>query len=77
MNIQIKYFGVLTDVTGCNAETLNVEGNKISDVLDTLFDKYLELRTRDFQIAQGETTVSKEAVINGLEIALLPPFSGG
>jgi molybdopterin synthase sulfur carrier subunit len=42
-----------------------------------LFNKYPELKTKDFQVAQNNEIVSKDTPILNHEIALLPPFSGG
>jgi len=32
---------------------------------------------KDFQVAQNNEIVTKETLVSGTEIALLPPFSGG
>jgi molybdopterin synthase sulfur carrier subunit len=49
----------------------------LAEVTNCNVDKYPRLRDLDFQIAQNNEIVSKEAVVTGNEIALLPPFSGG
>ncbi len=77
MILHIKYFGLLAEVTGCNEETLEFSKNSVSDVLSILFEKYPDLKEKDFQVAQNNEIVSKEMVISEGEIALLPPFSGG
>ena len=77
MQITIKYFGLLVEVTGCSEELINTSAETINDLLDELYSKYSELREKDFQVAQNNTIVDKSEPINQTEIALLPPFSGG
>lgn len=77
MNINIKYFGLIAEVTKCEEETLSFSGNLISELLNDLYAKYPELKNKDFQVAQNQELVSFETKITGNEIALLPPFAGG
>jgi len=77
MELHIKYFGLLAEVTTCEEETLNFSNSKVSELLDILFNKYPDLKTKDFQVAQNNEIVAKETLVSGTEIALLPPFSGG
>lgn len=77
MLIQIKYFGQIAEVTQHEEEVLEFSGGLISELLDTLYSKYKALKTKDFQIAQNQELVSNETMVNGSEIALLPPFAGG
>lgn len=77
MNISVNYFGSLTEVTGCSTETVEFYGNTIEEFLEELTKKYPSLETKDFQVAQNKVLVNKKEPLNGEEIALLPPFSGG
>lgn len=77
MNLNIKYFGLLAEITQCNEETLSFSKETISELLTELFQKYPELKTKDFQVAHQQEIVTKETKITNPEIALLPPFSGG
>ncbi|MFD2726332.1 MoaD/ThiS family protein [Hyunsoonleella rubra] len=77
MQITIKYFGQIAEVTQKEAEQLEVSKGKISELLNILNSKYDGLKHKDFQIAQNQELVTKETVLTGQEIALLPPFSGG
>lgn len=77
MQITIKYFGLLVEVTGCSEELINTSAETINDLLKELYSKYPELKEKDFQVAQNNTIVDKSEPINQTEIALLPPFSGG
>jgi len=77
MEVTIKYFGLLAEVTNQNEETLVISSTSISELLEALYVKYPALKEKDFQVAQNLEIVSKEASITATEIALLPPFSGG
>jgi len=77
MNLKIKYFGLLAEITKCNEETLEFSKTSVSDLLEMLFEKYPSLKEKDFQVAQNLEIVSKETILSKSEIALLPPFSGG
>lgn len=77
MNITIKYFGLLAEVTQCSEELLEFSGTYINELLETLYSKYPMLREKDFQIAQNNSISNDESKISSTEIALLPPFAGG
>ena len=77
MRLQIKYFGILAEVCRCDEEIIDFAGASISELLESLFKKYPELRDKDFKVAQQNEIVSNESIITDTEIALLPPFSGG
>ena len=77
MLLNIKYFGLLTEVTQCSEETLDFSKSSVLELLDILFEKHPELKLKDFQVAQNHEIISREALILENEIALLPPFSGG
>ncbi len=77
MQLNIKYFGMLAEITQCSEENLEFSRSSVTDLLDVLFEKYPNLETKDFQVAQNNAIVSKETLVSDAEIALLPPFSGG
>jgi len=77
MELSIKYFGIIAEITGIEEEKLNIEAPKIGGLIDAITKKYPGLKGREFQIAQNKKMVNKEEPVNGAEIALLPPFSGG
>ena len=77
MNITVKYFGQITEVTKQEEECLEFSGSNISDLLETLYSKYKLLKNKDFQVAQNQELVSIETKLTGHDIALLPPFAGG
>lgn len=77
MKLKIKYFGLIAEITNCSHETIDFVEGSISDLLEKLFLKYPELKSKDFQVAQNQEIISKISILKGNEIALLPPFSGG
>ncbi|MFH4965186.1 MoaD/ThiS family protein [Gaetbulibacter sp. M235] len=77
MKINIKYFGLLSEVTNCNEEIIDFSGNHISGLLEILYSKYPALKNKDFQVAQNHELVPFETKLTSNEIVLLPPFSGG
>ena len=77
MQLTIKYFGLIAEVTKCNEEPLEFSGTYINELLETVYLKYPKLKEKDFQVAQNNEIVSKDIIITQTEIAILPPFSGG
>ena len=77
MYINIKYFGQIAEVTQKEEENLEFSGIIVSELVETLYSKYSNLRTKNFQIAQNQELVSMETELTGNDIALLPPFAGG
>lgn len=77
MNITIKYFGQIAEVTQKESEQLDFSEGSIAEVLDVLYCKYGTLKNKEFKIAQNQELVSENEKLTGAEIALLPPFSGG
>ena len=77
MQLNIKYFGMLSEITQCSEEDLEFSKASVTELLDVLFEKYPDLESKDFQVAQNNAIVSKETLVTDAEIALLPPFSGG
>ena len=77
MHINIKYFGQIAEVTQTEEENLEFSGIIVSELVETLYLKYSNLRTKNFQIAQNQELVSMETELTGNDIALLPPFAGG
>ncbi|MCK5401681.1 MAG: MoaD/ThiS family protein [Flavobacteriaceae bacterium] len=77
MQLTIKYFGLLAEVTQCNEEQIEFSGILIDDLLETVYLKYPKLKGKDFQVAQNQVIITNEAEVSATEIALLPPFAGG
>lgn len=77
MNITVKYFGQIAEVTQLEEEVVAFSGNLISEFLEVLYSKYSLLKNKDFQVAQNQELVIDATEVSGAEIALLPPFAGG
>ena len=77
MNLTIKYYGMLAEAVQKQEEIFGFSQETIEDLLKALYAKYPSLEGMDFQVAQNNQIVTKETVITGPEIVLLPPFAGG
>lgn len=77
MQVEVKYFGILAEITGCNTEQLVSSSLEIAGLKETLINKYPDFKNTDFRIAQNQELVVDSALLTGQEIAVLPPFAGG
>lgn len=77
MTIQVHYFGMLAEITGTSSERVEIKNGKLSDLISMLVDKYPALKDKPFSLAQNAATAQTTDDLNGGDIALLPPFSGG
>jgi len=77
MTINVKYFGLIAEITACEKETILFTKSNVSEFLELLYKKYQNLENKDFQVAQNQELVTQDALITGNELALLPPFAGG
>lgn len=77
MNIPIKYFGLIAEITQREHETINFSESSLSELLTQLYIKYPGLKEKEFQVAQDQELISNETLLTGKELALLPPFAGG
>ena len=77
MNISIKYFGLIAEITQCKEETINFSKGELKELLDYLYSKYPGLKGKEFQVSQNQELISNKTNITGEELALLPPFAGG
>ena len=77
MKLNIKYFGLLAEVTGRDEEILDFDQSTVAQLLDILYERYPGLSDKDFQVAQNHEIASPGDTLSYGEIALLPPFSGG
>lgn len=77
MNLKVKYFGLIAEITKCSEETVIFSKHTVLELLDLIFDKYPALKDKDFKVAQNMELVHNNTKITTPEIALLPPFSGG
>ena len=77
MNLKIKYFGLLAEITHCQEESIEFSGSTILELRENLYQKYPDLKNKNFQVAQDQVLVENQSLVTEKEIALLPPFAGG
>jgi molybdopterin converting factor subunit 1 len=81
MQVQVLFFGMLKDVLGKSADTLEIiDGAKVRDLLEACAQQMPELKRSlaALAVAVNQEYASRETVLeSGDEIALLPPVSGG
>lgn len=73
----IRLFGQLTDVTGSNCITIDDVANT-DELLQKLIAKFPALSNCKYAIAVNKNIIqTKTSLEHDMEVALLPPFSGG
>jgi molybdopterin converting factor small subunit len=79
MQLIIKYFGLIQEVTNKDSEIIQVENHwRKSDILNQLVIQYPALENISFQLAVNQTIINDNVqLMEGSELALLPPFAGG
>lgn len=80
MKVKILLFGRLNSITGRKSIELTFEGCecKVEDIKKIVFHKFPELENETFRIVVNQEIGSdSQKVMDGDEIALLPPISGG
>ena len=80
MKLQVKYFGMMTDLTNTDQEVLELHTPiSIQSLKKTLEEKHNALKGILFQIAIDQEIFSQEdhQIEEDAEIALLPAFAGG
>lgn len=80
VEVNIKYFGMLTDSTGKTSEQISIKDNCTIGELDIqLKSKYNKLNGCKYQIAMNNQFITDTNIplSTGVQVSLLPPFSGG
>ncbi|MDC0230772.1 MoaD/ThiS family protein [Aureispira] len=79
MEITINYFGMLSEITNKNNETLKVPENCNTEDLNNLLKQtYPSISHISYTIALNKKIIQKTYPLSSNdEIALLPPFAGG
>lgn len=81
MRVNVLFFGLLKDITGCAAEQLELaEGADLGAVFDDYARRFPRLRDydRSIVVARNQRFASRaEKLADGDEVAFLPPVSGG
>lgn len=77
MNIEILFFGQLSELTGCSYIKMDNPGY-ISTLKELLFSQYPGLEKSKYFIALNNKMVLENSIIpDNSVIAFMPPFSGG
>ncbi len=81
MNIHLKLFAVVRDLTGTDEVVLTLpSGSRVSALLQSLFLQYPQLQNLEHHVriaVNWEYTPSDEVLHDNDEVALIPPVSGG
>lgn len=77
MEINIRYFGQLEELTAKKEEVINQEFKTLEELKNHLVRTYPELEKIHFKMAQDNRIEVESSEIKGSVIDLLPPFSGG
>jgi molybdopterin synthase sulfur carrier subunit len=79
MDVQIMYFGMLSEITGqSNESSVLAEGITVGDFKHQIEDKYPLLKGKKFKVAVNKQISDDSTLIRpNSELALLPPFAGG
>ena len=77
MNITVKYFGQIAEITKTKSEVVSFSNDTVSELMVFLYTMYPELKNKSFKVAQNQKLVFNNDKLTGAEIALLPPFAGG
>lgn len=77
MNIEVLFFGQLTDITKCSTMSIDNPGS-IYKLKSKLINRYPALEHMKFIIAlNNKITLEDELIEVNSKIAIMPPFSGG
>lgn len=77
MQIKVLFFGILTEITGKN-EMIVKDVKTSSGLIEKLQQEYPELADYHSMVSINQEVVrTDQALKDGDELALLPPFAGG
>lgn len=79
MKINLKYFGMVSEITETSEELLNIDNNfSTKDLCLLLNEKYSNLNVVDYRLAINESLINNTIQLTENDtVAILPPFSGG
>ena len=77
MEVKVLFFGVLTEVTGCDCRYFS-EVKSIDELRLKLEDDFPEIGHYKFRISLNNNIIENNQILNDSdEVALMPPFAGG
>jgi len=79
MEITVRYYGMLAEITGQSAENLAfAENMSVGKFREEILSRYPGMTGKKFKVAVNLQIADDDIFIeSGCEIALLPPFAGG
>ena len=77
MEMKLRYFGQLQEVTGKKEEVLTDSFESLGNLRSFLLKRYPKLNDVHFKMAQENKIDIDSSPLRGNLIDLLPPFSGG
>ena len=79
MRLRIRYYGVLTDITNCEVEMIEMDDrNTGANLVSKLHEKYPDFTNHSIvYFADGKKLEQGENISSITEIDCMPPFSGG
>ena len=79
MKINLRYFGMVSEITEIGEETLDVDDSiEVNNLKTILITKYNLLDTISYKIAVNQSIKDDTTILNeNDEVVLLPPFAGG
>jgi molybdopterin synthase sulfur carrier subunit len=76
--IQLKYFGIIAELTACSGENLEQTMLTVSGLKTLLQNKYPSMADLQFAVAVNHCIAEDGMRIpENSEVALLPPYAGG
>ena len=77
MELNITYYGKLSEIVGSAQQTMEVECKTIKELVEVLISQYPQLAGISLKIAQNNSICSLDELITHRNIDIFPPFSGG
>ncbi len=79
MKLKIRYYGLLTDITQCEMEMIEMYGKiTTANLISTLHEKYPDFNKHSIvYFANGKKLEQGENISSMTEIDCMPPFAGG
>jgi len=75
--IEVKYYGKLTELVGRNQEKVKTTAQTIGDFSQFLREHHPVLVNMTIKIAQNNVIETDDSVLSDAEVNVFPPFSGG
>ena len=74
MKINVKFLATIRDAAGTSQGTVEVQGNTVSDVIDTLFTQYGDRLRQEILQPDGNIKPSVKLVLNGSFVSSTAPL---